>query len=87
LTVVIEQLRHEAKVSKRKFERAKSDSGGRKSGIHTQMEVLEEGLYLLGKCEAGFVRDGEGDDGAYKPMGSAMVGEVAGRLAGLRGLL
>ena len=34
-----------------KAQRAKSDKDGKKEGIHTQMEILEEALYGLAECD------------------------------------
>ena len=41
----VAKLEREANVSKLKAQRAKSDKDGKKAGIHTQMEILEEAMY------------------------------------------
>ena len=44
-------IQRKADVSELKAERALADKDGKKAGVHTQMEVLEEALYGLDGCD------------------------------------
>ena len=68
-------LQRKADVSDLKAERAKADKDGKKSGIHTQMEVLEEALYGLDECDrlVGQCVKGEGAEKSIVLMSDSSV--------------
>ena len=79
----VARLEREADVSKLKAERAKSDKDGKKAGIHTQMEILEEALYGLAECDRLVEKCVEGSGSAEKsftPMNESSVESVHDRL-------
>ena len=79
----VARLEREADVSKLKAQRAKSDKDGKKAGIHTQMEILEEALYSLEECDRPVGPCVEGDAGTEKvftPMNDSSVAKVHAKL-------
>jgi hypothetical protein len=79
----VARLEREADVSKLKAQRAKSDKDGKKAGIHTQMEILEEALYGLAECDRLVEQCVEGGGSAEKsftPMKESSVESVHDKL-------
>ena len=79
----VARLEREADVSKLKAQRAKSDKDGKKAGIHTQMEILEEALYGLAECDMLVEQCVEGGGSAEKsftPMKESSVESVHDKL-------
>ena len=82
-------LQRKADVSDLKAERAKADKDGKKSGIHTQMEVLEEALYGLDECDrlVGQCVKGEGAEKSIVPMSESSVQKVLTQMKAVRAVL
>jgi hypothetical protein len=79
----VARLQREADVSKLKAQRAKSDKDGKRAGIHTQMEILEEALYGLAECDRLVGQCVEGGGSAEKsvtPMKESSVESVHDKL-------
>ena len=79
----VARLEREADVSKLKAQRAKSDKDGKRAGIHTQMEILEEALYGLAECDRLVEQCVEGGGSAEKsftPMKESSVESVHDKL-------
>ena len=76
------RLQREADVSKLKAQRAKSDKDGKKAGIHTQMEILEEALYGLAECDRLVEKCVEGGSAekSFTPMKESSVESVHDKL-------
>ena len=66
--------------------RARGDPFGKKQGIHTQMEILEQGLWDLQRAESlvsGYRKGGE-ESAGYKEMSGEAVGKLADCLGDVR---
>ena len=75
-------IQRKADVSELKAERALADKDGKKAGVHTQMEVLEEALYGLDGCD-GLVDQcvkGEGAEKSFAPMSESSVQKLHEKL-------
>ena len=79
-------IQRKADVSELKAERALADKDGKKAGVHTQMEVLEEALYGLDGCD-GLVDQcvkGEGAEKSFAPMTESSVQKLHEKLKAVR---